>query len=383
MRLDAVYFMNFLKKLGTEFFVGVPDSQLKPFISLLGSRQGFNAQQHVVAANEGTAVAVAAGYHLSTGNFACVYLQNSGLGNIFNPVTSLLSGKVYQIPCVFVIGWRGKPGVSDEPQHIHQGEITLDTLDLLGISYMVINEDTSGEELEGNTDRFLASLSSGQSIALIIEKGALSSEETPNYRNEYSARREDIIESIVKHAEDDVVIATTGKTSRELFEIRERNNQSHEGDFLTVGSMGHSSSIALGIALTNKGRRVWCIDGDGSALMHMGAMAVIGALAPSNYVHILVNNECHDSVGGHPTVSNRIDFCAIARGCNYHSVEKAHTLDEFENILSDLDTLPGPIFIEVKATIGSRPNLGRPTISPVQNKEAFMRKLRSGDECEH
>lgn len=381
--MNAVYFMNFLKKLGIEFFVGVPDSQLKPFIDLLVTTHGYHSQQHVVVANEGNAVAVAAGYYLATGNAACVYLQNSGLGNIFNPVTSLLSEKVYQIPCVFVIGWRGKPGVPDEPQHIHQGEITLDTLDLLGIPHMVINEDVSGEELEAQTERFLAAFSSGQSIAFIIDKGGLSSEVPSNYGNEYSARREDIIESIVRHAQDDIIVATTGKTSRELFEVRERKNQPHDSDFLTVGSMGHSSSIALGTALVKKERRVWCIDGDGSALMHMGSMAVIGALAPSNYVHILVNNESHESVGGQPTVSSRIDFCAIAQGCNYRSVEKAYTLEEFENILTELDKLPGPVFIEVKAAIGSRPNLGRPTISPVQNKEAFMRRLRSGRECEH
>ena len=307
--MNAVYFMNFLKKLGIEFFVGVPDSQLKPFIDLLVTTHGYHSQQHVVVANEGNAVAVAAGYYLATGNAACVYLQNSGLGNIFNPVTSLLSEKVYQIPCVFVIGWRGKPGVPDEPQHIHQGEITLDTLDLLGIPHMVINEDVSGEELEAQTERFLAAFSSGQSIAFIIEKGGLSSEVPSNYGNEYSARREDIIESIVRHAQDDIIVATTGKTSRELFEVRERKNQPHDSDFLTVGSMGHSSSIALGTALVKKERRVWCIDGDGSALMHMGSMAVIGALAPSNYVHILVNNESHESVGGQPTVSSRIDLC--------------------------------------------------------------------------
>lgn len=377
MSLDVVQFMGLLARLGVEFFVGVPDSQLKAFINQLMTTLGIDSQRHIIAANEGNAAAVAAGYYLATGKVACVYLQNSGLGNIFNPVTSLLSEKVYQIPCVYVIGWRGKPNVPDEPQHRHQGEITLETLDLLGITHAVINKETTVRELEVRTEGFLEVLSSGRSIAFVIDKGGLSSEVSLSFNNKYSARREDIIELIVKHAKNDIIIATTGKTSRELFEIREKENQSHERDFLALGSMGHSSSIALGIALAKKEKRIWCIDGDGAALMHMGAMAVIGAFAPPNYVHIVINNEAHESVGGQPTVSGEIDFCTIAQGCNYHSVQKANTLEEFESILSCLDNLQGPVFIEVKAAIGSRSNLGRPTISPTQTKEAFMRNIRS------
>lgn len=381
--MDATSFISFLDKFGVDFFVGVPDSQLKAFINQLVASQGINSEKHIVAANEGNAAAIAAGYHLATGKVACVYLQNSGLGNIFNPATSLLSEKVYQIPCVFVIGWRGKPGTPDEPQHRHQGEITLETLDILGITYMLISKDTTENDLHAQMERFLRILSSGRSIAFVIDKGSLSSDTSPDYGNEYSARREDIIDAIITHAKDDVIVATTGKTSRELFEIRVRKSQPHDCDFLTVGSMGHSSSIALGIALNRTERRVWCLDGDGASLMHMGAMATIGSLSPPNFVHVLINNEAHESVGGQPTAASRVDFCTIARGCNYASIERAHTLEEFRKILTNLDNLQGPIFIEVKAAIGSRPDLGRPTSSPIENKETFMSNLRRRAKCGH
>jgi len=373
--LDVTCFINVLKKHDLDFFTGVPDSQLKAFVDYLTDTLG-SPDRHIIAANEGNAVALAAGYHLATGKIPCVYLQNSGLGNIVNPVVSLLSEKVYQIPCVFVIGWRGEPGLHDEPQHLFQGAITLETLNLLGIEHMVIDKETTEKQLSEKMVCFKKSLDSGKSVAFVVKRDGLSYDNTPVYKNRYSARREDIIHSIVKVAKDDLIIATTGKTARELFEIRKREKQPHHCDFLTVGSMGHSSSIALGVALNQPERRVWCIDGDGAALMHMGAMATIGALSPPNFIHVLVNNEAHESVGGQPTVASKIDFCGIARGCGYSSVFQAVTLEEFESMLSDIQGTPGPIFIEVKSAIGSRSDLGRPTSTPVENKEAFMSNLR-------
>lgn len=365
-----------LRDNGVRFFTGVPDSQLRAFTDYLSDSYGVS-KKHVVTVNEGTAVALASGYHLATGKIPCVYLQNSGLGNIINPVTSLLSEKVYKIPCVFVIGWRGEPGLHDEPQHLFQGAITLETLNILGIDYMVIDKDTTEKQLAEQMVYFNRTLNSGKSVAFVVKKGALSYDKAYVYKNQYSARRENIMQSIVKVAEEDLLIATTGKTARELFEIREKNGQSHRFDFLTVGSMGHSSSIALGVALNQPKRRVWCIDGDGAALMHMGAMATIGAIAPPNFIHVLINNEAHESVGGQPTVASKIDFCGIARGCGYSSTFHAVTLQEFESILSGIQDAPGPIFIEVKSAIGSRSDLGRPTSTPVENKEAFMSGLRS------
>lgn len=376
--MEVLRFISQLKIFGTDFFTGVPDSQLKPLCNYLINTYGIS-DSHIIAANEGNAVALAVGYHLSTGKIPCVYLQNSGLGNIINPVTSLLSDKVYGIPCVFVIGWRGEPGVHDEPQHAFQGEITLKTLELMDISYMVIDKNTTEEDLENKMAEFKSLLDSGKSVAFVVKKGGLSYDGKANYKNDNTTLREEIIRAIVDAAKEDVIVSTTGKTSRELFEIREQNGQPHKYDFLTVGSMGHSSSIALGIALNKPNTRVWCLDGDGAALMHMGAMAVIGAKAPSNYIHVIINNGAHESVGGQPTVADRIDFIKIASGCGYRHTYSVSDLDELKTVLSELTGKQGPILLEVKAAIGSRDNLGRPTKTPMENKAVFMDYLRECD----
>lgn len=373
--MNVVSFFKKIQHADVDFFAGVPDSQLKPFVDFLINRYGV-FENHIITSNEGNAVALAAGHYLSTGRIPCVYLQNSGLGNIINPVVSLMSDKVYQIPCVYVIGWRGEPDLQDEPQHIFQGEITLEILDMLGISHMVIDSESTENELEDQMVFFKELLDLGKSVAFVIKRNGLSYDNKPVYKNLYTTRREEIINSIVEFAKDDLIIATTGKTAREMFEIRERKNQPHYNDFLTVGSMGHSSSIALGVALNQPEKQIWCIDGDGAALMHMGAMATIGALSPANFIHVLINNEAHESVGGQPTVSNKVDFCKIAQGCGYRSVYRAVNLNEFEHILFSVKDIPKPILIEVKSAIGSRSDLGRPTLTPLENKEAFMKNLR-------
>ncbi len=242
-------------------------------------------------------MALAAGYYLSTGNIPCVYLQNSGIGNIINPVASLLNDRVYGIPCIFIIGWRGEPGTKDEPQHSFQGQVTLKLLEVMDIAYMVIDKATTERDLADKLVEFKTLLDSGKSVAFVVKKGALFYDEKVEYKNENTTRREDIIRRITDIAGDDIIVSTTGKTSRELFEIREQKGKSHKYDFLTVGSMGHSSSIALGIALNKPNTRVWCIDGDGAALMHMGSMAVIAAKSPKNYIHVVINNCAHESVG--------------------------------------------------------------------------------------
>jgi len=370
--------MTYIVNGEVDFFTGVPDSQLKPLCNYLINTYGLS-NNHIIAANEGNAVAMAAGYHLSTGKIPCVYLQNSGLGNIINPVASLLNNKVYAIPCVFVVGWRGEPNVDDEPQHVFQGEVTLKLLEVMDITYMVIDKNTSEKELEDKMTDFKSLLDSGKSVAFVVKKGGLSYKEKVEYKNDNSTLREEIIRCITDVSKEDIIISTTGKTSRELFEIREQNKQSHKYDFLTVGSMGHSSSIALGIALNKPNTRVWCIDGDGAALMHMGAMGVIGAKSPENYVHVIINNGAHESVGGQPTVADSINFGKIALGCGYTRSYYADNLKALDDVLSEIEGKQGPIFIEVKSAIGSRDDLGRPTTTPIKNKVVFMEYLRECD----
>ena len=366
-----------VNKIGVEFYTGVPDSQLKPLCNYLFDTYGVDPRHHIIAANEGNCVAIAAGYHMATGKSAVVYMQNSGEGNVINPITSLLDRRVYAIPVTFIIGWRGEPGIHDEPQHIFQGEVTLKLLDDLEVPYFVLDQNTTENDLDENKKRFDLCLKEGRSVAYIVRKGALSYEKKTEYKNEYQMLREEAIERITCVTGDDPVVSTTGKASRELFEIRVRNGQSHECDFLTVGSMGHASSIALGIALQKNECKVWCIDGDGAALMHMGAMAVIGANRPRNLVHIVINNGAHETVGGMPTVADKISLVDIAVACGYSRAVSVETVEALEKELISAKDENGLFFIEIKCALGAREDLGRPTTTSNSNKEQFMRYLAS------
>jgi len=357
-----------------EFFCGVPDSQLQTLCDLLIRRFGTR-WPHMIAANEGNCVAIAAGYHLATGKIPIVYLQNSGIGNAVNPITSLLHPKVYGIPCFFIIGWRGEPGVHDEPQHVFQGELTPNLLNTLEIRTFVVDIKTTEDELHRAMVDLSSFMEKGGSAALLVRKEALQGEVNCCYGNACEMRREEIIRRIVSCSREDVIVSTTGKTSRELFEVREKKGEPHDRDFLTVGSMGHCSSIALGIALQKPDRKVWCIDGDGAALMHMGAMAIIGTSAPPNLVHIVVNNAAHESVGGMPTVADRIDFTKIAQGCGYPLTLLAKDYAALDDALTCARNQHNLTFIEAKAAVGSRKDLGRPTIAANKNKEQFMARL--------
>ena len=374
--MDITTFITSLSAHNITFFTGVPDSQLKALCDYLNKE---HPQNNITAANEGNALALAAGYHMATGNTACVYLQNSGLGNIINPLASLTNDKVYAIPALLVIGWRGEPGVHDEPQHIFQGEITLPLLETMSVPYFILTKTTTVEELGTFLQKAAIHFEQGKQCAIVVKKGALTFPETA-YQNTHTLKREEAVETIVQYADRDIIVSTTGKTSRELFEIRERNQQSHAYDFLTVGSMGHSSSIALGIALNKPNKTVWCIDGDGAVLMHMGSMAVIGAKKPENLIHVVINNGSHESVGGMPTVSDTVNLPEIAKACNYSSVFSVSSKDELEAVLLSLAEQPKPVFIEVKSAIGSRPDLGRPTTTPVENKTALMAYLQETEE---
>ena len=364
---------KFIEALGAEFYTGVPDSQLKAVCDCLYSKYGINPKHHIIAANEGNCVGLAAGYHLATGKTPVVYMQNSGEGNIVNPVASLLNSRVYAIPMIFIIGWRGEPGVHDEPQHIFQGEITLKLLELLNIKYTIVDSQLTEAELKTIIHEYKRVLSRGKSVAYVIKKDAFIPAHKVEYSNDNILLREEIIEEITKISGEDPIISTTGKASRELFEIREKRNQGHQYDFLTVGSMGHSSSIALGVAINCPSKKVWCIDGDGAALMHMGAMAVVGSSGPNNLVHIVINNGAHETVGGMPTVMGNTDICKIAEACGYKRIYCVESKDNLVNTLLEVKSANELTFVEIKAKIGSRSDLGRPTSTPLENKNNFMK----------
>ena len=363
---------KFVKLLDSDFYTGVPDSQLKALCNYLMAEYGIDPAHHVIAANEGNCTAVAAGYHLATGKVPVVYMQNSGEGNIINPLASLLNEKVYAIPMIFVIGWRGEPGVHDEPQHIYQGEVTLKLLEDMGVRYMVVSPDTTEEELEQKAAEFADVLKQGHDVAYVIRKNALKYDGKVSYRNDYTMKREEIIRHITEVSGEDPIISTTGKASRELFEIRTANGQTHGSDFLTVGSMGHCSSIALGAAVQKPDTKFWCIDGDGAALMHMGAMPVIASCAPKNLVHIVINNGAHETVGGQPTVLRDLNVAALAKDCGYPNAVRVTNFAQLDEELKAAKERNALSLIEVECAIGARDDLGRPTTTALENKLNFM-----------
>ena len=371
--MDAKILLEACEQAGIDFFTGVPDSQLKGLCDLLYLRFGTGNGKHIVAHNEGGAIGLCAGHYLATGRPALCYMQNSGLGNAVNPLTSLTDPKVYEIPCLMVIGWRGEPGVHDEPQHVKQGEITLDQLKLLGITYCVLSKNTPEEEFQADFLTLKAELQHNRCAALVVRKGALTTDGKPAYGNEYRMSREKAAEMILAAGNPrDVFVCTTGKLSREVFEIREKNSQGHERDFLTVGSMGHASMIALKIAMEHPERRVWCLDGDGAALMHLGALPEIGQQRPANLIHVVIANEAHETVGGMPVCDRKLNLPALARAADYKHTLTAENEESLTDALNMVKGTDGPVFLEVKCACGARADLGRPTTTPVQNRDALM-----------
>lgn len=362
--------------IGADFFTGVPDSQLKALCNYLMHTYGIDPKHHIIAANEGNCTALAAGYHLATGKVPVVYMQNSGEGNIINPVASLLNDKVYAIPVIFIIGWRGEPGIHDEPQHIYQGEVTVKLLEDMGIASFAIGKDTTDEQVAAKMADFRNILALGKDVAFVIRKEAISYDEKVKYKNDNTMLREEIIQHIVKASGEDPIVSTTGKASRELFETRVANGQSHKYDFLTVGSMGHSSSIALGVAINKPNQRIWCVDGDGAVLMHMGSMAVMGVNKPKNLIHVVINNGAHETVGGMPTVAGSIDLVAIAKACGYPNAVRVDNFADLDKELEVAKSKNELSLIEVKCSIGARSDLGRPTTTALENKQGFMEYLK-------
>ena len=366
---------TFADVIAADFYTGVPDSLLKPLCSYIMDTCGLDPHRHIIAANEGNCTAIAAGYHLATGRVPVVYMQNSGEGNIINPSASLLNRRVYGIPMLFVIGWRGEPGVHDEPQHIYQGMVTVKLMEDMETECFIVDKDTSEEELRQAMEHFRELFSEGRQAAFIIRKGALTYGGTTEYKSIGTMLREEVIRHIVSFAGDDIIVSTTGKASRELFEIREAESSGHSHDLLTVGSMGHASSIALGIALQKPNSRVWCIDGDGAMLMHMGSLAVTGSVSPDNLVHVVINNSAHETVGGMPTAAGQTDLVGIAAACGYKDIFSADSYDALDDALKAAKQSKGLTFIEAVCALGSREDLGRPTTTARENKERFMEFL--------
>jgi phosphonopyruvate decarboxylase len=363
-------------KNGIDFFTGVPDSLLKGFCNELYARFGTSGKSHIVAQNEGGAVALCAGHYLATGKPGLCYMQNSGIGNAVNPLASLMDPDVYSLPCLLVIGWRGEPGVKDEPQHVRQGSITLGQLDLLNIPYRILTPETAEEAFLEDFQSLLSVLNEGRTAALVVRKGALTSACSPDYQNHYEMTREEALALLLNASgPEDICISTTGKLSRELFELRESRGEDHSGDFLCVGSMGHAGMIALRIAVEKPDRRVWCLDGDGACLMHLGALPVIAQSHPENLIHIVINNGAHETVGGMPVCSGALSFAPIAESVGYRTVLKAESARQLSDALASPDRLRGPVFLEICCKCGSRPDLGRPTATPIENRNALMRSL--------
>lgn len=368
------FFVNTLKEYGIDFYAGVPDSLLKNICAYI--TDNLPAEQNIIAANEGGAMGIAAGYHLATGKVPVVYMQNSGEGNIINPLASLTDKEVYNIPVLLVIGWRGRPGVKDEPQHVKQGKVTTGLLNVMGINYAILpkEEAEAAKQIKIAVDYMKAT---NECYALVIEKDTFDSYKLQNVEiNNLTMTREEAIQKVAASIEDTAcIVSTTGMISRELFEARTAWNQGHERDFLTVGSMGHASQIALGIALQKPERKVYCFDGDGASLMHMGNMAITASMNCKNYVHVVFNNGAHDSVGGQPTVGLKIDLCGVAKAVGYKATYSVDTMEQLETVLAEVKNAEGPVLLQVCVKKGNRKDLGRPTTTPIQNKEALMKFL--------
>lgn len=369
-------FFRELELQNIKFFTGVPDSLLKDLCAFISDN--VLEENHIIAANEGAAIGLGIGNYLATGNIPLVYMQNSGLGNSINPLLSIAAEEVYSIPILLIIGWRGKPGTTDEPQHKKQGLVTEDLLKAMQIPYNIVNSDSNISAIISNA--VSSAIEYNRPHALLVSKKTFSSYKLKKAnKTSYQMNREDAIKLLVDQLEEkDIVVSTTGKTSRELFEYRKELNQGHDKDFLTVGAMGHTSQIALGVALGLPDRDIYCFDGDGSVIMHMGSLAINGTMnCVSNFKHIIINNEAHDSVGGQPTVGLVIDFPKLASSCGYTYIASVKDMDDLVQRLKEMKNHKGRGFLEIKVNKGARNNLGRPTNSPLENKILFERFIRA------
>ncbi len=372
--IDLKAFHQCLHECGLEFITGVPDTLLNDFCLSLDT--DWRADRHVIAANEGNAVALAAGYHLATGTVPLVYMQNSGMGNAVNPLVSLADPAVYAIPMVLLIGWRGEPGSGDWPQHQRQGELSPILLDVLGIPYQVLEAD---EKQVHDATRWAVRTAreASQPTALLVRKNVLARKEKAGFDAEAQAQplsREAAIRLILSVVPPETLfVASTGRATRELHAIREELGQSHKHDFLNIGAMGHALSIAAGIATGQPGRQVICLDGDGASIMHLGSLPVTANLSLGNLIHIVLNNGAHESVGGQPTTGYRANLNALAAAVGFKTMP-AHA-DNVEQLLNALVTMLSckqPAFIEIRVRKGMRTDMPILTMIPKNEKRCFM-----------
>lgn len=374
--MKASRLLEQLEKMGIHTITGVPDSTLKQFCDGVQTYRG--ELQHYVTVNEGAAVGLAIGSYLATGRPACVYMQNSGIGNAVNPLASLANRDVYGVPMLFIVGWRGEPGVKDEPQHVFQGKITCELFDTLSVPYRVIDQNTSDEEMDEILVEAEKTLKQGDQFAVIVKKGTFEKAEPFTWTNGNTMLREEALSHILREvSRDTVIVSTTGKISRELYEQSEKLYGNHDNIFMTVGGMGHASMIALGIAKNRQDKRVLCIDGDGAALMHMGAFPFIAAQAPKNFYHIVINNQAHESVGAMPTGCQETAFAQVAKAAGYRETSRLETMEEVDRIGSWISEKTGPVLWEIPVALDSRADLGRPKESARENKEGFMEFIKT------
>lgn len=372
--MNACKFLEMLIQNGIETIAGVPDSTLKQFCDEVQNCE--REMKHYVTANEGAAVGIGIGSFLASGKPTCVYMQNSGIGNAVNPLASLANEDVYGIPILFIVGWRGEPGIKDEPQHVFQGKITCELFQTLAVPYCVIDRDTTDDEMHAIMREAVEVLKENKQYAIIVKKGTFEKSRSHSWVNGNTLNREAVLGCILKLLGQEVaIVSTTGKISRELYEQSNKIFGNHDNIFMTVGGMGHASMIALGIAKECPSRKVVCIDGDGAALMHMGAFPIIAAQAPENFYHIVINNKAHESVGAMPTGSQKTDFAKIAMAAGYTYAEKLETIEMIGRINDMIQSTNGPILFEIPVSLDSRADLGRPEESAKENKEHFMEWL--------
>ena len=359
--------INLFKRNKTDFFTGVPDSVLKELSYYL---QNKSKKNHVIASNEGSAISLGIGHYLSTKKVPCIYMQNSGLSNALNPLISIAHEKVYSIPLILVIGWRGSPNIKDEPQHNVKGQITQSILRLLNIKYTIIRSDTDLKKFE---KQIKVGKKKSSIVACLIEQGTFEKIERKKKKNDfYKLDKTLFLKTLLETLEKDTkVISSTGYNSRELIYLRDKYKIKDSRDFYMVGGMGHTVSVALGYSLSSK-KKTLCIDGDGSLLMHLGSIKTAGTFADKNFKYILLNNNSHDSVGGQNTYANDIDFKNLSKSLGFkrfYSITNDKNLKKNIKIFLKDDSLS---FLEVKVSNNKIKNLPRPT-DLIKIKKLFMK----------
>lgn len=376
--MKASMFLREVKNIGIHTIVGVPDSTLKQFCDAVCLDDGKEFR-HYVTANEGAAVGLATGAYLAEKCPCLVYLQNSGLGNIINPLASIANQEVYGIPMLFVVGWRGEPGVKDEPQHVYQGKVTCELLEVMDVPYSVIDEITSEAQMVKILEKAHKILGDSRQYAIVVKKGTFEKECAFTWTNGYELIREQVLRTILEQVyNDSYIVSTTGKISRELYEQSDALYGNHDRLFMTVGGMGHASMIAYGMAQADENRRIVCIDGDGAVMMHMGALAFLAKQSPKNFLHIVINNAAHESVGAMPTGYSGQTYSEVAKACGYKNTYTVKTSDELEMALLVVKGKKELSMIEVMVSLDSRAELGRPKESARENRVNFMETYYRG-----